>query len=30
MSVEANKQTARRFAEQVSSGRIDPAMLADG
>lgn len=29
MSIEANKQSARRFAEQVSSGRIDPALLAD-
>ena len=29
MSIEANKQSARRFAEQVSSGKIDPALLAD-
>jgi hypothetical protein len=29
MSIEANKQTARRFAEQVSSGKVDPALLSD-
>ena len=29
MSIEANKQAARRFAEQVSSGKIDPALSDD-
>jgi ketosteroid isomerase-like protein len=29
MSTETNKQSARRFAEQVSSGKVDPALLAD-
>jgi uncharacterized protein len=29
MSMEANKENARRFVAQVSSGQIDPALLSD-